>query len=126
MVRVLRHWRRVRQAGSLDGYVRAVMVNERRAWLRRRSSGETPAPAAQLDTVTADPTSRADDLDLLRRALMALPHRQRVAVVLRMYEDMTEAETAVVMGCSVGTVKSLTSRGLARLAQPELGREVSR
>ncbi|AXO33413.1 putative RNA polymerase ECF-subfamily sigma factor [Micromonospora sp. B006] len=55
--------------------------------------------------------------DLLRRALDGLPARQRAAVVLRFYEDLSEQDTALVMGCSVGTVKSLSSRGLRTLRQ---------
>jgi RNA polymerase sigma factor (sigma-70 family) len=53
----------------------------------------------------------------LRRALLTLPARQRAAVVLRHYDDQSEAETARLMGCSVGTVKSQCARGLARLRE---------
>ncbi|MER7284090.1 sigma-70 family RNA polymerase sigma factor, partial [Dactylosporangium sp. NPDC000244] len=67
------------------------------------------------DCGLADSASTMDDRDLLRRALAALPPRQRAAVVLRFYEDLSEHQAAAVLGCSLGTVKSLTSRGLQRL-----------
>ena len=60
-------------------------------------------------------TSAIDNRDRLRRALASLPRRQRAAVVLRHYVDLDEAATAAVLGCSVGTVKSQTAKGLARL-----------
>ena len=68
----------------------------------------------------ADQTSTESDLgerDELWRALQLLPHRQRVALVLRFYEDMSEQQTANVMSCPVGTVKSLVSRGLKTLRE---------
>jgi RNA polymerase sigma factor (sigma-70 family) len=61
-----------------------------------------------------------DDRDLLLRALATLPRRTRAALVLRYFEDLPEAEIAQIMGCSVGTVKSNVSRGLARLREHEL------
>ncbi len=76
------------------------------AWLRGLDLGQYEA---------AFRDNAVDDADVLRRALLALPPRQRAAVVLRHYEDRSEAETAQVLGCSVGTVKSLSSRGLAAL-----------
>ncbi len=57
------------------------------------------------------------DRDLLLRGLAALPPRQRAVLVLRYFEDLSEAETAVLLGCSIGTVKSQAARGLARLRQ---------
>jgi RNA polymerase sigma factor (sigma-70 family) len=58
---------------------------------------------------------RLADADEMFAALRRLPERQRTAVVLRYYQDLSEAETAAAMGCSLGTVKSSVSRGLARL-----------
>jgi RNA polymerase sigma factor (sigma-70 family) len=62
-----------------------------------------------------DEAARSDDRDELLRALAELPAGQRTAVVLRYLEELTEAETAAALGCSVGTVKSQTARGLAKL-----------
>jgi RNA polymerase sigma factor (sigma-70 family) len=64
-----------------------------------------------------DAISQADDRDRLRRALLTLPQRQRAVVVLRHYDDLSEADVAAQLGCSVGTVKSQSARGLARLRE---------
>ncbi|MDX5563699.1 SigE family RNA polymerase sigma factor [Streptomyces sp. ID05-04B] len=119
-------WRRVRAADEPEAYVRRVMINAHarrhrrklRELLAPRDDGpgfahETPAPG--------DLIARADDRQTLLRALAALPPRQRAAVVLRYWEDLTETQTAEAMGCSVGTVKSNAAKGIAKLrAIPEL------
>lgn len=94
--------------------MRRTMINKQRATWRRRAGHELLR--SRLPEVSVgDKTSRVHDQDLLARALRLLPERQRTAVVLRFYEDMSEVDVAVVMECSVGTVKSQTSRGLAKL-----------
>ena len=119
-------WRRVGAADEPEAYVRRVMINAHarrhrrklRELLAPRDDGpglahETPAPG--------DLIARADDRQTLLRALAALPPRQRAAVVLRYWEDLTETQTAEAMGCSVGTVKSNAAKGIAKLrAIPEL------
>ena len=72
-------------------------------------------PAAEHGPVEQDRTNEIADRDYLLRALAALPPRQRAVVVLRYFDDLSEAETAQMLGCSLGTVKSQTARGLARL-----------
>jgi RNA polymerase sigma factor (sigma-70 family) len=67
--------------------------------------------------VVADQTDTVAERDFLIRALAGLPPRQRTVLVLRYYNDLSEAEVADVLGCSVGTVKSQASRGLARLRE---------
>jgi RNA polymerase sigma-70 factor (sigma-E family) len=109
-------WERIRDRAALDGYVRRVMVNTQTSWWRRRkvdeySTGEMPERPGR------DATADLDLHDALWTALAALPKRQRAIVVLRYYEDLSEAETARVMGVSVGTVKSTTSRALAKLRE---------
>jgi RNA polymerase sigma-70 factor (sigma-E family) len=110
-------WHRIGQAEAVDAYVRRIMVNastslwRRRRW-REQLTGEPPDPP---DPPGADPYAASDERDRLRRALAALPARQRAAVVLRHYEDLTEQQVATALNCPVGTVKSLTSRGLTRL-----------
>jgi RNA polymerase sigma-70 factor (sigma-E family) len=110
-----RHWKRVNRDGTGEAYVRRVMYTTFAGWWRRRWRAEEPS---------AEPVDRADHTDAYRgvderttlvRALAQLPAGQRAVVVLRFFEDRTEAETAHLLSCSVGTVKSQTARALARL-----------
>lgn len=108
-------WHRVQRRESVDGYVRRIMVNEhasswRRPW-RRRELVVDRLP----DTGTTTDRYDAGDGAELWRFVQTLPRRQRAVVVLRYYEELSEAETAEVLGCSVGTVKSQASRALAAL-----------
>ncbi len=108
-------WDRIREREALDGYVRRVMVNTQTSWWRRRRVDEYATDALPELRAGRD---AGDDLvlhDALWTALADLPRRQRATVVLRYYEDLSEAETAQVLGISVGTVKSTTSRALAKL-----------
>lgn len=114
LVRVMVKWRLVRRAAQPEAYVRALLMNVFLDGRRRRWHGEVPS-ASLPDGEHFDPYVRPDDRDELRRGLLVLPARQRAAVVLRHYEQRSEAQTAELLGCSIGTVKSLTSRGLATL-----------
>lgn len=107
-------WGRIRDRGAVDGYVRRVMVNSRTSLWRRRRLAEY-ATDRLPDSSGPDSTGDLELHDALWRALGQLPRRQRAAVVLRYYEDLSEAETADALGVSVGTVKSTVSRALARL-----------
>ena len=107
-------WDRIEDRAALDGYVRRAMVNTHISWWRRRRVEEFPTDEVP-DQVVADPCRNSDLQDTLRRAIDRLPQRMRAAVVLRYYEDMTEAEVAAVLGVSLGTVKSTVSRALAKL-----------
>lgn len=107
-------WGRIRDKGAADAYVRRTMLNEyhswwRRAWRHRERS------TATLPEHPSEPTDDPAERDEVWELLLTLPPRQRAAIVLRYYEDLTEAQTAHALGCSVGTVKSQTSRGLATL-----------
>jgi RNA polymerase sigma-70 factor (sigma-E family) len=113
--RVWPHWQRVARDRDPDAYVRRVMVNTYSSWWRRKWRGEQPTSDLPEITTTDDDYARADLADALRRLLPTLPPRQRAALVLRYYDDLTETATADVLGCSVGTVKSQTSKALARL-----------
>lgn len=111
--KALPRWSRIRTYDEPDAYLRRVMVNQRTStWRRVRREVLTSAPP---ETPTTDPAAAYADTEGLRVALLALPAKQRVAVVLRHYCDLSETETAALMGVSVGTVKSQTSRGLSRL-----------
>lgn len=110
-------WDRIEDSGALDGYVRKAMVNTHISWWRRRRLDEYPTDEVP-DRAVVDDAGDAGDSDLqdtLRRAIDRLPRRMRAAVVLRYYEDMTEAEVADALGVSLGTVKSTVSRAVAKL-----------
>ncbi len=112
--RVWPRWSRIVRDGDPDAYVRRVLVNTYSTWWRRKWRGE--APTSELPEVAApDAYADADLADALRRLLPTLTPRQKAVVVLRFYEDLSEAATADTLGCSVGTVKSQTSKALARL-----------
>ena len=119
LLQTLRHWRSIRDRQSLERFVRQVMVNERRSWFRRRASSELVrdlrSETSQHDPASARALQQVDDGNVLGPALASLPRRQRVVVVLRYFDDLPEHEVALIMGCSVGTVKSQTSKALAKL-----------
>jgi RNA polymerase sigma-70 factor (sigma-E family) len=113
--RAYRSWRRVHATRDPEPYVRRILVNlvisrARRARLLTfvplRSVPEPPAPGQPAGVEVRDE---------LMRGLRALPARQRAVLVLRYWEDLSEAEVARLLDCSVGSVKSHASRGLARL-----------
>ncbi len=109
-------WDRVEDRGSLDGYVRRVIVNEHNSLWRRPFKRREHATDELPETATPASSSSAGGRDEDLWALVqTLPRKQRAAVVLRYYEELSEAETAEVLGVSVGTVKSQTSRALAAL-----------
>ena len=107
-------WDRIRDRAAVDGYVRRAMVNTQISWWRRRKLDIYPTDELP-DRPVDDHTRRSELRDALGRALRRLPERQRLAVMLRYYEDMSEAEIAEILGVSVGTVKSTVSRAVARL-----------
>jgi RNA polymerase sigma-70 factor (sigma-E family) len=115
--RLFRNWRKIH--GDPEGYLRRTLAHlavDR--WRRRgRWRGSLGLLQAASAGYLPDGTGNVDLRDQLVRLLVQLPPRQRAAIVLRYWEDLTEAEAAEAMGCSVGTVKSATSRGLTRLRE---------
>jgi RNA polymerase sigma-70 factor (sigma-E family) len=110
LARAWSSWSRI--DGSPDAYVRRILVNTYSSWWRRKWNGESPTevlPEVRLHDVAEHPVAE------LRSALARLPKRQRAVVVLRYFDDLSEAETARLMGCSAGTVKSQASKALAKL-----------
>lgn len=115
LIRTHRAWGRVHD-GNPDAYTRKVMYHLQISWWRRRGSSvevptdEVPEPASR---------GRSDDTHVTRIALKAalatLTSKQRSVIVLRFFEDMTEVDTAELLGVTVGTVKSQTAKALARL-----------
>ena len=110
LLKVMPRWEHVNDPIS---YLRRVMVNQRTSrWrgLRRELLSAQPP-----DSRVPDPAGGLADRTTLVAALARLPKRMRAVLVLRYWEDLSEVETADLLGCSVGTVKSQASRGLARL-----------
>ncbi|GAA4672734.1 SigE family RNA polymerase sigma factor [Phytohabitans rumicis] len=106
-------WRRAQVADNLDAYVRTMLVrtyvDERRlAWSRVRLFRELPEPAPFED-------DGIEDRQVVRAALSRVPRRQQAVLVLRFFYDLSVDDVAGMLGCSTGTVKSQTSRGLAHL-----------
>ena len=116
LAKVSLRWEAVAGRGDPDAYVRKAMLRTAIGWRRRRWTGER-ATARLPDVGVDDVTGGVDAREQLRAALLDLPPRQRAAVVLRFYEDLSEADTAAALGCSVGAVKSQTAKGLAKLRQ---------
>ncbi|GIF69549.1 RNA polymerase sigma24 factor [Asanoa ishikariensis] len=112
--RTMRAWWRVE--GDLEAYLRRTMYHLAvDSWRARRRRPEIVVPVEPEPT--ADSTDTIALRDALVRALADLPVQQRAVLVLRYFEQLTEAEAATVLGCAVGTVKSNASRGLARLRE---------
>ena len=117
-VKVLGRWGGLRDPGAGEAYLRQAVVNLSRSRVRHRVVVDRNAPVPLPDGASAE----SGALDLLDRtavvrALAALPRRQREAVVLRYYADLSEAQTAQAMGVSTGAVKSHTSRAMSALRQ---------
>jgi RNA polymerase sigma-70 factor (sigma-E family) len=117
LARAYRHWGKVRRSGVPEAYVRRILVNERNSrWRRDRSKG-LEVVGHVPDRAGRDEAQAVADRDEMWRALQSMPPRTRAVLVLRYWEDRSEAETAELLGCTVGTVKSQASRGLRKLAE---------
>jgi RNA polymerase sigma-70 factor (sigma-E family) len=124
LLRVARRWPRVRRMDQPVAYARRILVNlaidDARRRSRRRRELEPPDGApldAHADEAAAGVFGALDARAELLAALGVLPPRQRAVLVLRYFEDLSEAQIAQTLNCSVGTVKSTASRGLARLRE---------
>jgi len=121
LARVARRWASVREMDHRESYVRKVMVNLALDGGKRRSRrwdelGEQDDSALHLvDLDAQESVERVVDASALITLLESLAPRQRAVIVLRYFDDMSEAQISEVLGCSIGTVKSTTSHALARL-----------
>ncbi len=114
-------WWRVRRADDPDAYVRRILINtSRRRFRRRRVAEQAQEPqelanSALADSAVADPAELIGERSALLAALRELPARQRAIVLLRYWDDLSNAQVAAVLGCAPGTVRSQASRALAKL-----------
>lgn len=115
LAKAYRSWRRVAGSDNPEAYVRRMLVtcNSDRFRKRRVKESLTDAPPERAGRDEA--VARVDERGALLDALSGLPPRQRAVIVMRYWEDLSEAEVAEVLGCSQGTVKSQASKGLAKL-----------
>jgi RNA polymerase sigma-70 factor (sigma-E family) len=116
LVKTLIAWPRLRDHAKVDAYTRRILVTTSISWRRRRSFHERPTGTLP-ERVGLDPVEAMVTHDAVIAALLTVPPRQRAAIVLRYYQDLTETQTAEVMGCSVGAVKSQVAAGLKRLRE---------
>ena len=130
LIKVYLSWDRIRDRAALEACTRTVMTRTQLSWWRRPARREVlgvePTERAVRDLHTVHEGDQVDERDELWALLATLGPRQRAVLVLRFYEDLSEAEIARVLGCTTGTVKSQLSRGLARLrermpAEPQTG-----
>jgi len=108
-------WRRVSRADDPDAYLRRILVNASNRRFRRHRVDEQPGDPPE--TAVEGPAELVGDRTALLAALRQLPPRQRAVVVLRYWEDLTDAQIAATLGCSPGTVRSQLSRALAKLRE---------
>ncbi len=113
ITKLYRQWHRVGDHPRVDGYANKILLRvwldeRKRPWRREQPTEEMPEPPSPVDLRVVDRAQLLDLLDLL-------PPRRRAAVVLRLYLDLSVEETAEILGCSTGTVKSQTARGLETL-----------
>jgi RNA polymerase sigma-70 factor (sigma-E family) len=109
-------WWRVRRADDPDAYVRRILINASKSrWRRSRVAEQAAAPQAEVPDPAADPATAIGERSALLTALGALPPRQRAVVVLRYWEDLSDAQAAALLGCAASTVRSQAARALAKL-----------
>jgi RNA polymerase sigma-70 factor (sigma-E family) len=116
-------WPRLRDVGNAEAYARRVITTTALSWFRRKGWNAERTTARPPDRTVADHAETVSTNATLAEALRELPPRQRVAVVLRYYDDLTEAQTAAAMGCAVGTVKSQVAAALTKL-RARLGEDI--
>jgi RNA polymerase sigma-70 factor (sigma-E family) len=116
LLRTQRKWSHIGALDGRDSYIRRMIVNEYLSWRRRKAArAVSHAMLDTLGTPTADPANAYAERDAMRTRIAALPRKQRAALMLRYYEDRTDAEIAELLGCSAGTVRSHISRALSTL-----------
>ena len=121
LVRSWPRWERIRRRDDPEIYVRRAMVNTWATWRRRRWWGERPADAMPDVQAVGDVATEVAVRIAVQGVLRSLTARQRAVLVLRVFDDLSEAQVAQVLHCAVGTVKSTMARAVARLREdPQL------
>jgi len=116
LAKVHQRWTRIERAEGAEFYVRTALVRQNISWWRRRSArSEQPVAEVPDSTVSDDGEQALAARDEMWALLATLPRRQRAVLVLRFYEDMSEADIAASLGVTLGTVKSQCARALAAL-----------
>ncbi len=118
LVRAQARWSRIGRLDAPEQYVKRMVLNEFLSWRRRKAAQLVFVPKETLEGMVPhvpDRTGAVDDRDATRRLIAGLPPKQRAAVALRYYEDLTDEQIAALLGCRTGTVRSYLSRALAAL-----------
>jgi RNA polymerase sigma-70 factor (sigma-E family) len=124
LLRAQQRWRHIERADQPVAYVRRMVVNEYLSWRRRRANRDVVmahATLAEMSPSVADTTGRYDERQEMLARIVRLPRRQRAAIVLRYYENLSDPEIAAAMGCAETTVRSYLSRALATLRADAVG-----
>lgn len=108
-------WDHIRTVDAPDAYIRRILVNEHTSWWRRAWRHQERTDSELIRVIDPAAAAQAGHDAELWAHVRTLPPQQRAAVVCRYYEDLSEAQTAQILGCSVGAVKSHTSRAIASL-----------
>jgi RNA polymerase sigma-70 factor (sigma-E family) len=117
LVRSWPRWERIRRRDDPEIYVRRAMVNTWSSWRRRRWWGERPSEAVPDVQAVGDVAAEVAVRVMVQGALRSLTARQRAVLVLRVFDDLSEAQVAQVLDCAVGTVKATMARAVARLRE---------
>ena len=114
------YWGRIRR-GDPEIYVRRVMVNTWATWRRRRWTAERPSAMVKDRAAPGDLAAEVANRVVLGNLLAVLTKRQRAVVVLRLFDDLSDAQVAQILGCATGTVRATLSQAIARLrSHPQL------
>ncbi|MBP2329831.1 RNA polymerase sigma-70 factor (sigma-E family) [Kibdelosporangium banguiense] len=128
LLRAQPRWARIAAMDAPYLYVKRMVTNEYLSWRRRKAARDIATSSKTLDTLAppvSDPAIRHAERDAMRARIAVLPRKQRAAIVLRYYEDCTDAEIATVLNCTEGTVRSHLSRALQALRSADRLVEVS-
>jgi RNA polymerase sigma-70 factor (sigma-E family) len=116
LVRAQARWSKIGRLDAPEQYVKRMVLNQFLTWRRRRAAQLVFVPTLEgMTPHEPDRTDAVDARDLTRRLIAGLPPKQRAAIALRYYEDLTDEQIAKLLGCRTGTVRSYLSRGLAAL-----------